>query len=125
MANSLALWLQDEKWLGIKAALTLLLVFIVTDYIRTAFRHDVRDLPGPFLARFSSLYKLYMVYDGRCHTKNLDLHKKYGPMVRVGPQHVHISDPAAMSTIYSTSTKFVKVGPILLDYVPLDTVRNH
>mgnify|MGYP001658267827 CR=1 FL=1 len=46
--------------------------------------------------------------------QDLDWHKKYGPMVRVGPHHVCISDRAAMSTIYSISTKFVKVSLIPL-----------
>ncbi|KAJ5770109.1 cytochrome P450 [Penicillium nucicola] len=91
-----------------KVVLTLLTLFIVTDYLRTAFKSDVYGLPGPWIARFSSLYKLYMVYDGQCHVKNLDLHKKYGPMVRIGPRHVHISDPVAIPTIYSVSTNFVK-----------------
>lgn len=112
MASDLESWAQDQKWLGMKFALTFLLLFIASDYIRTVFKSDIRDLPGPFIARFSNLYKLYMVYDGRCHTKNLDLHKRYGPMVRVGPRHVCISDTATLSTIYSISTKFVKVSLI-------------
>ncbi|KAJ5990155.1 cytochrome P450 [Penicillium canescens] len=116
MAGDLETWAQDQKWLGTKLALTFLVLFIAFNYIRTAFKPDIRDLPGPLIARFSNLYKLYMVYDGRCHIKNLDLHKKYGPMVRVGPRHVCISDTAAMSTIYSISTKFVKVSLIPLLY---------
>ncbi|KAJ6099461.1 cytochrome P450 [Penicillium canescens] len=127
MASDLESWAQDQKWLGTKVALTFLLLFIAFDYIRTAFKPDIRDLPGPFIARFSNLYKLYMVYDGRCHIKNLDLHKKYGPMVRVGPRHVCISDTAAMSTIYFISTKFVKsefYTPLGFKYKgkPIDTL---
>ena len=39
------------------------------------------------------------------------LHKKYGPLVRIGPNHVSVSDPKAINIIYGLKTGFTKVKP--------------
>ncbi|PVH68975.1 cytochrome P450 [Cadophora sp. DSE1049] len=38
------------------------------------------------------------------------LHDKYGPIVRVGPNHVSVSDPAMIPIIYGISSKFTKTS---------------
>ena len=40
---------------------------------------------------------------------HISLHNKYGLLVRIGPEHVSISDPKYISTIYGINTKFYKV----------------
>ena len=66
-------------------------------------------IPGPFLAPFSSLYRVYLLWSGSCTEKYERLHKQYGSVVRTGPRHVITSDPAAVSTIYDTGWRFPKV----------------
>lgn len=40
----------------------------------------------------------------------MKLHHKYGPLVRVGPNHVSVSDPEAVKVIYGINTGFTKTG---------------
>ena len=39
---------------------------------------------------------------------HLDLHSKYGPLVRVGPKHVSFSDATRIPQIYGITSKFHK-----------------
>jgi cytochrome P450 len=39
---------------------------------------------------------------------HISLHRKYGRLVRVGPNHVSVSDSNTIQQIYGTSTKFIK-----------------
>lgn len=41
---------------------------------------------------------------------SIDLHEKYGPVVRVGPNTVHVSDATAIPAIYTSHGEFRKVG---------------
>ncbi len=89
--------------------LLLPLVYLVLDSVRVAYRTGLRKVPGPLLARFSKLWRFKFVMDGKAPFKYQLLHKKYGPIVRTGPNTVEISDPTVIPTIYGINTKFFKV----------------
>ena len=97
---------MDSWQLLLLVALLLLCGSTIRDYLRPG----LRQLPGPFLARFSRIYRFYLVYKGDVPDKYRALHAKYGPIVRTGPNHVSISDPAMIPTIYGVGSKFMKVG---------------
>lgn len=86
---------------------------VVLSYFRTIFRSGLRSLPGPFWAQFSGLYRLSLVHKGNGPENYRELHKKYGPMVRVGPSHVSVSDVAMLPVIYGIGSKFMKVSPVI------------
>ena len=86
-----------------------LLILVLISYARTYFRKGVRSLPGPALARFSGLYRLSLVHDGHAPERYRELHQKYGPIVRTGPNHVSVSDTAMIPAIYGIGSKFLKV----------------
>jgi hypothetical protein len=69
----------------------------------------LRDIPGPFLARFTRLWYFFEVYKGSFEISNLALHKKYGPIVRIAPNEYSIDDVEAAKTIYGHGNAFVKV----------------
>ncbi|KAJ5986621.1 hypothetical protein N7451_010986 [Penicillium sp. IBT 35674x] len=96
-----------------------------------AWLHPLRDVPGPFWARFSRLWYLHAVSRGDFHKINVGLHQKYGEqplqvsksvdrtnaygvrsgvgsVVRIAPGQYSIDDPKAMKIIYSHSSPFVK-----------------
>ena len=52
--------------------------------IYRAFFHRLRDIPGPFGARLSKFYHIYAIRGLDQYRWFADLHKKYGPVVRVG-----------------------------------------
>ena len=66
-------------------------------------------VPGPFLARFTGLYRVFLLWSGECPWKIHELHKRYGSVVRTGPNHVIVSDPSALFSIYGSGGRFRKV----------------
>lgn len=77
--------------------------------LQTRYRRGLRNLPGPFLASISSLPRVVTAFGGHQFLKHAEYHKTYGPMVRVGPNHVSIADSQCISQIYSITSKFYKV----------------
>ena len=72
---------------------------------------DSLDLiPGPYLARWSSLYRPYLYLYGNGPQRLRNLHEKYGPIVRIGPAHVSISDLTATKQLYGVGNRYRKVG---------------
>ena len=88
--------------------IALIAAYLVSS-IQVAFRQGLRQLPGPFLARFSGLYALSLVWTGKAPEEYRRVHEQYGQIVRIGPDRVSVSDPAMISVIYGIGSKFLKV----------------
>ncbi|KAF2204698.1 benzoate 4-monooxygenase cytochrome P450 [Delitschia confertaspora ATCC 74209] len=65
------------------------------------FLHPLRAYPGPKLWAAYRFPWVRSVLSGRYHLDALELHKKYGPVVRVAPCELSYADPAAWKPIYS------------------------
>ena len=87
-----------------------------TLYVR--FRPGLRQLPGPRLAAYSRLWNVVNASQGNAHESFQRLHEKYGKVVRTGPNHVAIADPAMIPVIYGTNNKFLKVGSFVFSFLP-------
>jgi hypothetical protein len=97
----------------ILALQTLLLLLFFVNVLRSvvvALTSGHRDIPGPVLARFTDLWRLYFVSDGRAHENYGELHQKYGPIVRMAPKVVDISEPSVIPIIYGAGSAYSKVG---------------
>ena len=68
----------------------------------------LRTIKGPALARWTRFWYFYRVARGRFELDNIALHRKYGKIVRVAPNHFSIDDPSAIKTIYGIGTAFTK-----------------
>ena len=77
-------------------------------YLR--YQPCVRDIPGPFLASFTDLWRTLKVHGGRFELSNQALHAKYGDLVRVGPNCISVGDPREIRQIYGINRLFEKVG---------------
>ena len=82
----------------------LLLVHFGSNYWR------LRHIPGPILAKFSDLWRLYAVWRGDAEITYFKLHEQYGDIVRVGPNCVSISKPDVIPSIYGIGKGFVKAS---------------
>jgi hypothetical protein len=69
-------------------------------YVREAT--PLRKVPGPLVASFSKLWMVHKTRQLKRHEIDLELHKKYGPVVRIGPTYVSVSSPSALKQIYGT-----------------------
>lgn len=90
----------------LRTALACYLFFLYLRYIR------LFSIPGPFLAKFTDLWRWfiqnYSVYDVHL----TELHRKYGKIVRIGPSMVSISDPEAITQVYGVNPALEKVRTI-------------
>lgn len=98
--------MEQRLWLWAAVAL---IAYAVIDYGRIFFRKGLRNLPGPFLARFSGLHRLSMVVHGDAPASYRELHAQYGNIVRVGPNHVSVSDGSEIPKVYGIGSKYLKV----------------
>ena len=98
-----------DNGLLLKAA-SFFLLLLLLDYVRIYFRPGLRTIPGPFLARLTSIWRFTLTKNGDTPARYRRLHKQYGQIVRTGPNHVSISDPAMIPVIYGISSKFRKVA---------------
>ena len=67
-------------------------------------------IPGPFLASVSNFWKIKAAWQEQMPQQNVALHKKHGPLVRIGPNMISVDDPSAMSMIYGFKPIFSKVS---------------
>lgn len=51
--------------------------------------------------RYEAYYDLYL--GGKYTFKIIELHEQYGPIIRISPWEIHISDPEFYDTIYASS----------------------
>ncbi len=83
---------------------------LVLSLVRNRFKPGLRSIPGPPVAAYTKLWRLYDVWKGQAHMTAIKAHEKYGPVVRIGPNHVSIADPNMIGIIYSTKENFTKTA---------------
>ncbi|KAL2222194.1 cytochrome P450 [Thermoascus aurantiacus ATCC 26904] len=88
--------------------LVTLLASLLWTCIYRLFFHPLSKVPGPPLAACTSLWLAYHTYVGDECTVVHALHKKHGPVLRVGPNDVDISDGEAVAPIYLDRGGFQK-----------------
>ncbi|KAL1967106.1 hypothetical protein VTN77DRAFT_3630 [Rasamsonia byssochlamydoides] len=81
---------------------------LVARLLHNKYGHGIHHLPGPRLAAYTDLWRLWVVWRRRPEQVHIALHEKYGSLVRLGPKAVSISDPEAIKTIYALNSGFVK-----------------
>ena len=111
----------------------LLILFVGSGVWYNLFLHPLKHIPGPKLAGATFLYQTYFSFSGgksRYYIKVAELHKQYGkysskvsrnrlefpvhmlinpgPVVRITPNEVHLSDPVNFDAIYSVGSKYGK-----------------
>ncbi|GJJ15389.1 hypothetical protein Clacol_009665 [Clathrus columnatus] len=91
----LALALTLSYTLYITALLTSIVLYRLSPF------HPLAGIPGPTIGKISRLWSLYIATTGQQHRYAQELHERYGPIVRTGPNHLHIIDASAIPTLLS------------------------
>lgn len=76
--------------------------------LNRAFLGPLNTIPGPYICRFTSTWLWYHSYIGDECSIIDNLHRIYGPVVRIGPNEAVISDGAALASIYTEKGGFAK-----------------
>lgn len=91
------------------ACFSLYVTYIVFLLIHRLFLHDLSKVPGPRLAAATYLYEFYYNVlkrpGGQYMWKLEELHKQYGPILRISPEEVQINDPEFFRTVYAGGTE--------------------
>jgi len=81
----------EHVWVGLAA----LVAYTLYGALWRLYWSPIAHIPGPRLAALTRLYEMY--YDiwlgGQYTFKIIELHKQYGPIIRISPWELHISDP--------------------------------
>ncbi|KAL7943921.1 cytochrome P450 [Trichoderma barbatum] len=80
----------------------------------------LRQVPGPILATVTNLWRFRIQYRGPIVPHLLDLHKKYGSLVRIGPNTISVSDATYVSAIYTNKGDYIKAD----SYEPMRVFIN-
>ena len=83
-----------------------IVLYFVSTTIYNLCLSPISKIPGPKLAAATWWYEYYydVVKYGKYVFKVMDMHKEYGPIVRISPYEVHISDPDFYDTLYASSS---------------------
>ncbi|KAL1792259.1 hypothetical protein ACET3X_010010 [Alternaria dauci] len=89
----------------ILVGVVLLFTYVIGNAIYQLYISPLSKFPGPKLAAVTLYYEIY--YDvfrwGRYWAEIKKMHEKYGPIVRISPHELHVSDPAFIETLYTRS----------------------
>ncbi|KAK0646805.1 cytochrome P450 family protein [Cercophora newfieldiana] len=88
------------------ATVATLLVFYVSFLVfQRLVLSPLANFPGPRLAALTNWYEFYydVILQGKFTSHIQQLHKQYGPIVRITPTELHIDDPDYFDTLYSRS----------------------
>lgn len=87
-----------------------LVVWAVSTVVYRRLFHPLAQIPGPFLPAVTRLYIWYwnVLQDGHFYRKIEELHARYGPVVRIAPNEIHLADQDNYDKVYSVAGHFHK-----------------
>ena len=90
-------------WLLCFGALTAARLF----YFR--YKKGFSKYNGPFFASFTDLWRMFDMYSNPNRAPMLDVHERYGEIVRLGPNLLSFAKPEAIKDIYGAGKAWNKV----------------
>jgi len=89
---------------------TTLVVYLVSLVVYRRFFHPLAKIPGPFWPAVTYLYGFYhnLYRVGHFYTEIEKMHEQYGPVVRISPNEVHLSDSENYDKIYNVGGAYYK-----------------
>ena len=88
-------------------------VLLLLYFIRNRYSKGLNKFDGPFLASFTDLWKVWYAYNSSQRQIYVDIHQKYGDVVRIGPNNLSFADPQAIHDIYGTKGAPQKVSSMV------------
>jgi cytochrome P450 len=73
--------------------------YLVFNAVYNLFYHPLHKFPGPRLWAISNIPYTRVFLSGKGHYKMRQLHQKYGPIVRIGPNDLSVNHPDGMKDL--------------------------
>jgi hypothetical protein len=83
-----------------KPASRFLAIATLTIILYRVYFHPFAGIPGPQLAAITGLWRSYYYARGSWHDDILELHSKYGRVVRIAPNEVSVVDATAAKRLF-------------------------
>ncbi|KAI1214327.1 putative elymoclavine monooxygenase [Annulohypoxylon truncatum] len=124
---------REDQWTGKPwfqhFLIALAAVFVVPAIIAIIHRvyiHPLRHIPGPLLAAVTDFYGFYHNFKGGGYSKLFrDLHKKHAsPVIRIGPNHVHVDSPELFEEIFRIGSNYAKDPSFYKNFGGLDAMLD-
>ncbi|CZS92511.1 hypothetical protein WAI453_006722 [Rhynchosporium graminicola] len=101
---------ESTKDLTLKLAFLLFygcLIYVLALAFGRLVLDPLAGFPGPKLAALTNWYEFYydVVLQGKFTFKIQELHRKYGPIIRITPTELHIDDPDFYEQLYNRDGK--------------------
>lgn len=77
-------------------------------FVYQSLTSPLRSIPGPFWTRLSRLWFFNRVRLGHFEHDNIELHRRFGPIVRIAPGIYSIDSPEILKPVYGIGSKFPK-----------------
>jgi hypothetical protein len=87
----------------------ILVVGVVLRLARNKFYNGLNKYPGHPLAGYTNWWRYFDVQGRKAQWTHIDLHRKHGDIVRLGPNVLSFADPRAIKTIYGLNKGMTKV----------------
>ncbi|KAG6012162.1 hypothetical protein E4U54_007693 [Claviceps lovelessii] len=83
------------------------LLYAITIAVRRLYLSPIAHIPGPRLAAFTQYYEFYydIILGGQYTFKILEMHKKYGSVVRISPWEIHVGEHDFHEDLYGGPTR--------------------
>ncbi|KAI1276338.1 trichodiene oxygenase [Xylaria sp. FL0933] len=84
-------------------AFAFMIMYLVGTVFYRLTLHPLAHFPGPKLAAITRWYEAYydVILNGQYTFKIKELHKEYGPIIRISPYELHVHDPDFLNTLYN------------------------
>jgi hypothetical protein len=83
---------------------------LILQALYTRYSGGLSAIPGPPSASFCNIWKILAVYHNDMPRRNIAVHRKYGPVVRIGPKTISFSSPEALHIIHGSRQAYPKVS---------------
>lgn len=97
-------------WISLARMPWIILAFIVTKTLFNKYAYGLSSVPGPNLAAYTDLWRFWTVCKWRAHCVQMDLHKRMGEVVRLGPNNVSVTRLDIIKEIYGPGSSFIKAS---------------
>ncbi|KAK2794590.1 hypothetical protein FQN52_008171 [Onygenales sp. PD_12] len=113
----------DNPTILVLVGVASIIIYLIGNAIYNVFFHPLRSFPGPPLYAMSRFPYIYRLSSGTLPFDMLDMHKKYGAIVRIAPDELAFSHPNAWKDIMGTRMRGEEeLSKFKLFYRPIDSM---
>lgn len=82
--------------------------FLLVRFLVYRYASPLRRYPGPLLASGSRTWKVWSTWSGHTERDHIEIHNRYGPVVRIAPNELSLASPHAAREVLAAGKGFHK-----------------